>query len=146
MPGRLPSDGMSPEPLPESESEQLAALLGDGTARLVYGLLYRRRSNPPTAGEISFFLNAAASASMSTDRVIRSLRTHFDIAEIVRNDGERYGLRGWAPHHSATGMPVLSLHRRAQALAPGLFTRSGKRTGRAPGSGPTTRPGSDSAR
>ena len=63
---------------------------------------------------------------MSTDRVIRSLRTHFDIAEIVRNGGERYELRGWAPHHSATGAPVLSLHRRAQALAPGLCAQCGR--------------------
>jgi len=85
-----------PKPLPEPESEQLAALLGDGTARLVYGLLYRRRPNPPTADEISYFLNAAASASMSADRVIRSLKTHFDIAEVVRSGGERYELRGRA--------------------------------------------------
>lgn len=126
MPGRLPSDGMSPEPLPEPESEQLATLLGDGTARLVYGLLYRRRPNPPTADEISFFLTAAASASMSTDWVIRSLKAHFDIAEILRNGSERYELRGWVPHHSATGMPVLSPRRRAQALAPSLCAQCGK--------------------
>jgi hypothetical protein len=126
MSSRLPSDVMSTEPLPEPESEHLAALLGDGTARLVYGLLYRRRPNPPTTDEISFFLNAAASASMSADRVIRSLKTHFDIAEIERNGGERYELRGWAPQHSATGMPVLSSHRRAQALAPRLCAQCGK--------------------
>jgi hypothetical protein len=126
MSGRLPSDGMSPEPLPEPESEQLAVLLGDGAARLVYGLLYRRRSNPPTLDEIGFFLKAAASANMSADRVIRSLRTHFDISGIVRGGGERYELRGWAPHHAATGMPVLSLRRRAQALAPGLCAQCGK--------------------
>lgn len=125
-PGRLPSDGMSPEPLPEPESEQLAKLLGDGTARLVYGLLYRRRPNPPTADEISFFLNTAVSASMSTDRVIRSLKMHFDIAEIVRNGSGRYELRGWTSHHAATGMPALSLRRRAQALAPGLCAQCGK--------------------
>jgi hypothetical protein len=73
MSGRLRSDGMPPEPLPDPESEQLAALLGDGTARLVYGLLYRRRLSPPTAAEIGLFLSAAASASMPADRVIRSL-------------------------------------------------------------------------
>jgi hypothetical protein len=84
MSGRLPSDGMPHEPLPDPESEQLAALLGDGTARLVYGLLYRRRPSPPTASEIGFFLSAAAAASMPADRVIRSLRTHFDITEIDR--------------------------------------------------------------
>jgi hypothetical protein len=117
---------MFPEPLPEPESEQLATLLGDGTARLVYGLLYRRRPNPPTADEISFFLNAAASASMSADRVVRSLKTHFDIAEVVHSGGERYELRGWAPHRPATGNPVLSPYRRAQALAPSLCAQCGK--------------------
>ena len=105
MSGRLPSDGMPHEPLPEPESEQLAALLGDGSARLVYGLLYRRRSNPPTAAEIGFFLSTAASASMPADRVIRSLRTHFDIAPVVRDGGERYELRGWAPHHRRRACP-----------------------------------------
>jgi hypothetical protein len=129
MSGRLPSDGMSYGPLPEPESEQLAALLGEGTARLVYGLLYRRRSNPPTAAEIGLFLNAAASAGMSTDRVLRSLRTHFDITSVVHDGGERYELRGWAPHHPATGRPVLSLRRRAQALAPGFCAQCGRSPG-----------------
>ena len=126
MSGRLPSDGMPPEPLPDPESEQLAALLGDGTARLVYGLLYRRRSSPPTAAEIGLFLSAAASASMPADRVIRSLRTHFDITEIDRDGGTRYELRGWAPQHRSTGLPALSLQRRAQALAPGLCFQCGR--------------------
>lgn len=66
---------MSHEPLPEPESEQLAALLGEGSARLAYGLLYRRQTNPPTAAEIGFFLDTAASARMPADRVLRSLRT-----------------------------------------------------------------------
>ena len=126
MSGRLPSDGMPPEPLPDPESEQLAALLGDGTARLVYGLLYRRRSSPPTAAEIGLFLSAAASASMPADRVIRSLRTHFDITDIDRDGGTRYELRGWAAQHRSTGLPALSLQRRAQALAPGLCFQCGR--------------------
>ena len=126
MSGRLPSDGMPLEPLPDPESEQLAALLGDGTARLVYGLLYRRRSSPPTAGEIGLFLSAAASASMPADRVIRSLRTHFDIDEIGRDGGRRYELRGWAPQHASTGLPALSRQRRAQALAPCLCFQCGR--------------------
>jgi hypothetical protein len=126
MRGRLPSDGMSHEPLPEPESEQLAALLGESSARLAYGLLYRRQSNPPTATEIGFFLDTAASARMPTDRVLRSLRTHFDIATVVRDGGERYKLRGWAPHHRGTGRPALSLRRRAQALAPGFCAQCGK--------------------
>ncbi len=117
---------MSYEPLPEPESEQLAVLLGEGAVRLVYGLLYRRRANPPTAAEIGFFLDAAASAGMSTDRVLRSLRAHFDIASVVRDGGERYELRGWAPHYPVTGRPVLSLRRRAEALAPGFCAQCGR--------------------
>jgi hypothetical protein len=126
MSGRLPSDAMPSEPLPDPESEQLAALLGDGTARLLYGLLYRRRSSQPTAAEIGLFLSAAASASMPADRVIRSLRTHFDITEIDRDGGTRYELRGWAPQHRSTGLPALSLQGRAQALAPGLCFQCGR--------------------
>jgi HNH endonuclease len=117
---------MSPEPLPEPESEQLAALLGDGAARLVYGLLYRRRSNPPTADEISFFLDTAASASVSAERVLRNLSTHFDLARTVHPGAGRWQLRGWAPHQPTAGMPVLSLRRRAQALAPGLCAQCGR--------------------
>lgn len=126
MSGRLPSDAMSPEPLPDPESEQLAALLGDGTARLVYGLLYRRRSSPPTAAEIGFFLSAAASASMPADRVIRSLRTHFEITEAGRDGRARYELRGWAPLGRSTGLPALSRQRRWQALAPGFCLKCGR--------------------
>jgi len=117
---------MPHEPLPDPESEQLGALLGDGTARLVYGLLYRRRPSPPTASEIGFFLSAAASDGMPAGRVIRSLRTHFDITEIERDGGTRYELRGWAPQHAATGLPALSLQRRAQALAPALCFQCGR--------------------
>jgi hypothetical protein len=126
MSGRLPSDGMSHEPLPEPESEQLAALLGEGSVRLAYGLLYRRRRNPPTAAEISFFLDAAASAGISADRVLRSLKTHFDIATVIRDSGERYELRGWAAHRPSAEGPVLSLRRRAQALALGFCALCGR--------------------
>jgi hypothetical protein len=117
---------MPPEPLPDPESEQLAALLGDGTARLVYGLLYRRRSSPPMEAEVGFFLSAAASASMPADRVIRSLRTHFDITEADSDGGTRYELRGWAPQARLTGLPALSRQRRAQALAPSLCFQCGR--------------------
>ena len=126
MSGRLPSDGMPHDLLPDPESEQLAALLGDGTARLVYGLLYRRRSSPPTAAEIGLFLSAAASVSMPADRVVQSLQTHFDITKIDRDGGTRYELRDWAPQHKATGLPALSLQRRARALAPGLCFQCGR--------------------
>jgi HNH endonuclease len=127
MSGRLPSDVMPQEPLPEPEGEQLATLLGEGSTRLAYGLLYRRRSHPPTAAEIGFYLDTAASGSTSTDRVLRSLRSHFDIAAVAdRRGDERYELRGWATHHQAEESPSLSRRRRAQALAPGLCAQCGK--------------------
>jgi hypothetical protein len=126
MPGRLLSDNVAYDPLPEPESEQLAALLGESAARLVYGLLCRRRRNPPTAAEISFFLDAAASAGMSADRVLRTLMTHFDIAVVVYDGDERYELRGWAAHRPTAKKPELSLRRRAQALEPGVCALCGR--------------------
>jgi hypothetical protein len=126
MPGRLLSDSVYHDPLPEPESEQLAALLGEGAARLVYGLLCRRRRNPPTAAEISFFLDAAAYAGMSADRALRSLKTHFDIAAVVRDGSERYELRGWAAHRPSAERPVLSLRRRSQALELGFCALCGR--------------------
>jgi hypothetical protein len=126
VPSRLLSDIVGYDPLPEPESEQLAALLGEGAARLVYGLLCRRRRNPPTAAEISFFLNAAASAGMSADRALRSLRTHFDIATVVRDSSERYELRGWAAHRPPLERPVLSLRRRSQVLELGFCALCGR--------------------
>jgi hypothetical protein len=123
---RLPSDNVTYNPLPEPESEQLAALLDESAARLVYGLLCRRRSNPPTTAEINFFLDAAASAGVSGDRALRSLRTHFDIATVIRNGVERHELRGWAAHRPSADRPTLSLRRRAQALEPGICALCGK--------------------
>src|SRR5271167_4469651 len=49
---------------------------------------------------------SAASASMPADRVIRSLRTHFDITEIDRDGVTRYELRDWVPQHKATGVAL----------------------------------------
>jgi hypothetical protein len=126
MPSRLPSDNVAYDPLPEPESEQLAALLDESAARLVYGLLCRRRRNPPTTAEIGFFLDAAASAGVSGDRALRSLRTHFDIATVIRDGSERHELRGWAAHRPSADRPALSLRRRAQALEPGVCALCGR--------------------
>lgn len=125
--GRLPFNVMFHEALPEPESEQLAALLEEGSVRLVYGLLYRRRRNPPTATEIGFFLNAAAaSAGISADRSLRSLETHFEIETVIRDGEKRYELRGWAARNPAEGRPPLRPRRRAQALASGTCGMCGK--------------------
>jgi len=117
---------MHDRPLPEPESEQLAALPDDGSARLVYGLLYRRRRNPPTAAEIRFFLEAAGSDNAMADRALRSLESYFDIAVVTRDGVARYELRGWSDTRPAPGTPPLSLRRRAQALAPGRCAQCGR--------------------
>jgi 5-methylcytosine-specific restriction endonuclease McrA len=104
-------------PLPEPDSEELAALLGTGTQRLLYGFLYRRRSNPPTMVELRLFAADALGEDQSqTDRRVRELRRHFDI-EAERIDGEyRYVLRGWAANRQDAGAEI-SLRRRAEVLA-----------------------------
>jgi hypothetical protein len=117
---------MHDRPLPEPESEQLAALTDDGAARLVYGLLYRRRRNPPTAAEIRFFLDAAGSDNAMADAALRSLGSYFDIAVLADGETVRYELRGWSGTRPASGAPPLSLRRRAQALAPGLCAQCGR--------------------
>ncbi len=58
---------MAITPLPEPETEHLAGLIGGGSRCLVYGLLYRRRSNPPTSTEIQYFLQAAGTEEFSAD-------------------------------------------------------------------------------
>jgi len=119
---------MADTPLPEPESEQLAALLGSGSLRLVYGLLYRRQRNPPTAEEIGFFLRAAAAASADrpVDQVLRGLQDYFDIAATGAEETTRYQLRGWAGPESATGLPPISLRLRAEVLAPARCAQCGR--------------------
>ena len=116
---------MHDRPLPEPESEQLATLPDDGSTRLVYGLLYRRRRNPPTAAEIRFFLEAAGSDNAMADSALRSLENYFDIAVVTCDGIARYELRGWSDAPPMSETPPLSRRRRAQALAPGLCAQCG---------------------
>jgi hypothetical protein len=114
-------------PLPEPESEQLASLLGTSNLRLVYGLLFRRRGNPPTAAEIRFFLETAATSAGPADQVLRGLKDHFEIAAEV--DGEqavRYRLLGWAGTRSPADWLPVSLRLRAQVLAPARCAQCGR--------------------
>lgn len=83
---------MADTPLPEPESERLAALVGGGSLRLAYGLLYRRQEHPPTAPELAFFLQKAF-AEAPVDRVLRGLKEYFDIAAVNIDGQERYKLR-----------------------------------------------------
>jgi hypothetical protein len=108
---------MADTPLPEPESEQLAALVGSGSIRLVYGLLHRRQRNPPTPGEIGLFLQAAASADTSAARALRYLRDYFDIAAVTAQGEERYQLRGWAGTKPASSVLPVSSRLRAEILA-----------------------------
>jgi 5-methylcytosine-specific restriction endonuclease McrA len=117
---------MSGTPLPEPESEQLAALLGSGSLRLVYGLLHRRRGNPPTADEIRFFLQASAAADGSVDRALRGLRDHFDVVAVTLEGTVRYQLRGWAGARPASQALPIGLRLRAQVLAPARCAQCGR--------------------
>jgi len=116
---------MADTPLPGPESERLAALVGGGSLRLVYGLLYRRRDHPPTAKEIAFFLQAA-SADAPVSSVIRGLREYFEISIVVLDGEERYQLRGWAGSRPMTDLVPISARLKAQALASGRCELCGK--------------------
>lgn len=116
---------MSETPLPRPESERLAALINEGGLRLAYGLLYRRRSHPPTAEEISLFLQAAF-VEASVDQVIRGLREYFDIPVVSMDDHERYLLDGWARTRPVRTLVPISSRLRAQALAAGRCAMCGK--------------------
>jgi 5-methylcytosine-specific restriction endonuclease McrA len=119
--------GDTPQPLPEPDSEDLAALLGSTTQRLLYGFLYRRRRNPPTMIELRIFAADALGEDQSqTDRRVRELRRYFDV-QAERIGGEhRYVLRGWAAGRSASLGPEISLRRRAQVLSPQRCAQCGR--------------------
>jgi hypothetical protein len=116
---------MGDTPLPRPESERLAALVSEGSLRLVYGLLYRRREHPPTAAEISAFLQAAF-ADTSVSEVVRGLREYFDIAVVSIDEHERYQLRGWVGIRPVRTLVPISSRLRAQALASGRCGMCGK--------------------
>lgn len=111
--------------LPDPQSEELAALVGSNTQRLLYGLLYRRRTHGPTMVELRAFISSALGEDQSqTDRRVRELRRFFKI-EAVRDGAEhRYELVGWADQPAAT--PDISLRRRAEVLAPQRCAQCGR--------------------
>jgi hypothetical protein len=117
---------MAGTPLPEPESEQLAALVASGALRLVYGLLYRRQTNPPTSAEIRFFLQASAAADDSVDQALWGLRDYFDIATVTLNGADCHQLRGWAGIRSTAEVLPISTRLRAQVLAPARCVQCGR--------------------
>jgi hypothetical protein len=116
---------MADTPLPGPESERLAALVGGGSLRLAYGLLYRRQDHPPTAKEIAFFLQTG-SADAPVDQVLRGLREYFEITAVVLDGQERYKLQGWAGRRPMTELVPISSRLKVQALASGRCALCGK--------------------
>ncbi len=116
---------MADTPLPGPESEQLAALVGSGSLRLVYGLLHRRRGNPATASEIQYFLQFAAAADRSADLAVRGLWDYFEIAGVGHGQDVRYELVGWAGRLLGTGPLPISARLRAEVLAPARCAQCG---------------------
>jgi HNH endonuclease len=114
-----------PPQLPEPDSEQIAALVGSTTQRLLYGFLYRRRDNPPTMGELRFFVSDALGEDQaSTERRVRELRRYFEIEAVDVQGG--YLLKGWsATRPSSAGIPI-SARRRAEVLAPQRCAQCGR--------------------
>jgi hypothetical protein len=117
---------MADTPLPPPESEQLAALIGSGSLRLVYGLLHRRLRNPPTRDEIRFFLQAAAATDSSADSALRGLMDYFEITPVERDGEVRYQLSGWAGRRRAGEVMPISLRLRARTLAPARCAQCGR--------------------
>jgi len=116
---------MADTPLPRPESERLAALVGGGSLRLAYGLLYRRQDHPPTEDEITLFLQMA-SADAPVDKVLRGLREYFEITTVILDGQERYKLRGWAGTRPLTNLVPISSRLKVQALASGRCALCGK--------------------
>lgn len=113
--------------LPEPDSEELAALVGSEVQRVLYGLLYRRRSNPPTMVELrAFVADAFGEDHSQTDRRLRELRRFFDIQAVQAGADYRYLLRGWGKWVSAGLSDGISLRRRAEVLAPGRCALCGR--------------------
>lgn len=114
-------------PLPEPESEELRAVVGSAPLRLLYGLLYRRRENPPTAVEARLFMNTAlGDDDVQFDRRLRELRDYFEVAAVRTSHEERYSLRGWVKTPEAGDETMISLRVRAQVLAPQRCAQCGR--------------------
>ena len=122
---RLRSVVMANTPLPDPESEQLAVLVGSGSLLLVYGLLHRRRGNPPTASEIRYFLQSAGTET-SADLAVRGLRDYFEIAGVGHGQDVRYQLVGWAGRPLETRPLPISARLMAEVLAPARCAQCGR--------------------
>jgi 5-methylcytosine-specific restriction endonuclease McrA len=115
-------------PLPEPDSEELYALVGQAALRVLYGWLYRRRENPPTMAEVRLFMaDALGEPQEHIDRRLRELRRHFAIPAERQDQGDpRYVLRGWAETAASRDGINISERLRAQVLAPQRCAQCGR--------------------
>lgn len=119
---------MTDTPLPEPDSEELYALVGQAALRVLYGWLFRRRGNPPTMAEVRLFMaDALGEPQEHIDRRLRELRRHFSIPAERQDGGDpRYLLTGWADAASARDALNISERLRAQVLAPQRCAQCGR--------------------
>ena len=117
-----------PRPLPEPDSDELRALVTDSNTREIYGLLYRRRANPPTMVEIRAYMADKSGESHShVDRRTRNLReVGLDVDTPRAGRHVRYLLAGWLEDGPTKGVAKISGKTRAQVLAPGRCAMCGK--------------------
>lgn len=114
-------------PLPDPGSDALDEYVRDSTTRLIYGLLYRRRINPPTMNEIRAYLaNELGEAPSQTDRRVRDLREAFSVETVMLGGEHRYALRGWRIGGPRVAGPAISDRVRAEVLAPQRCAQCGQ--------------------
>lgn len=108
---------MSGNDLPDPISDQLVSLVAGSRQRALYGLLFRRRANPPSEKEIAYFLaDVAGEDSGDLETLLAPLDNHFRIAR-TPDDPPRYRLDGWqATDPDAVQQPI-SLRLRAEVLS-----------------------------
>lgn len=112
--------------LPQPDSPELSELIASEHHRVLYGYLYMRHDDPPTMVEIRAHALAAAGSSHSqTDRRVRELREHFDIAAIHTSHGHVYLLRG-PQAEPRTQRTAISGRVRAQVLIHQRCAQCGK--------------------
>lgn len=113
--------------LPEPDSEQLAALVGSDTQRLLYGLLYRRRDRPPSLAELRMFVSDSLGEDPSeVEHRLRELRRYFKIEEVDANGTARFVLSEWSPQRPPASDLNISDRRRAEILLPQRCAQCGQ--------------------
>lgn len=107
-------------------SDQLLGLVAGSRQRALYGLLFRRRDNPPTEHEMAYFLaDTAGEESSDLKSLLEPLDEHFEIARTTDNP-PRYHLVGWQSADLDAVTQPISLRLRAEVLAPQRCAQCGR--------------------